>query len=131
MGGVPEQLFRGSEVLPHAAQGCLKRYGHRPGGGGGGGGAPTAPYLRGLTTRRTEAVMALKKLLYAGHEIRLRDDEDLAALTERVTEVGDGFVPVTEDRGAIYQLRVGPGIPVVLVDTSQVPPPPAPVGTGM
>lgn len=68
--------------------------------------------------------MAVHKLVYGGEEIRLRDEEDVAALAARIAGAAGGFVVVKDRRRAIHHLWVAPGVAIHLIDVTEVTPQP-------
>jgi hypothetical protein len=57
-----------------------------------------------------------KKLHYGPHEIKIREDEDIAALRKRITHTSDGWVEIRDKLGNTHHLLISPGIPITVVD---------------
>ncbi|MGW9021294.1 hypothetical protein ACWGOE_07420 [Leucobacter chromiiresistens] len=68
--------------------------------------------------------MAQNKLIYGTQEIRLRDDDDLAALRNRIDQIGHNsntrWLKVDGKSGA-HWLFITPGVPLSLVEIDNAP----------
>lgn len=64
----------------------------------------------------------VKKLQYGGHEIRLREDEDCAALADRLHQVGESVQEVIDLDGTTVHLGSIGGVAFVVTDRSTRPP---------
>lgn len=60
----------------------------------------------------------IKKLMYGPHEIRLSEDEDVAALAQRLADPAESPAKVIGVDGTTHWLVLGVGVPIDVIDYS-------------